>query len=94
MKLRITRSARADLRDLFAYIAGDSPKAAQTVVDRILTALEQLPERPMLGHTGLDTTTRELVVKRTSYVAVYRIEGDRIVILRVRHGAQQREPEV
>lgn len=92
MKLHITRAARADLRGLFLYIADDRPKAAQAVVDRILTAVEQLPERPMLGHTGRDPTTRELVVRQTSHIAVYRIDGDKIVVLRILHGAQHRDP--
>ncbi len=33
--------------------------------------------------------TRELVIRKTPYIAAYRIEGDTIRILRVLHGAQQ-----
>jgi toxin ParE1/3/4 len=34
-------------------------------------------------------TTRELVISRTSFIAAYRVKGERIEILRVLHGSQQ-----
>ena len=52
MTLRIYGPAQADIEAAFAYIAQDSPRAAQTVVERILSSLESLPEHPNMGRPG------------------------------------------
>jgi hypothetical protein len=42
-----------------------------------------------MGREGRVKGTRELVIGRSPFIAVYRIKGKRIEILRILHGAQQ-----
>ncbi len=44
---------------------------------------------PYRGRYGRLDNTRELVIPRLPYVVIYRIPGDRIVILNIVHGAQR-----
>ena len=63
--VRWTQRARDDLRDIHDFIARDSPRAAEALVERLLTATERLaafpesgrvvPEFPALGY-------REIIV--------------------------------
>jgi len=48
-----------------------------------------LARYPESGRPGCVAGTRELVIRRTPYIAAYRIAGDTVRILRVLHGAQQ-----
>ena len=88
MTLRIYGPAQADIEAAFAYIAQDSPRAAQIVVERILSSLESLPEHPAMGRPGRVEGTRELVIARTPYVAVYEVTSQGVAVVRVIHGAQ------
>lgn len=44
---------------------------------------------PNMGRAGTVSGTRELVIKKTPYIAVYRVDENEIHILRVLHGSQQ-----
>jgi toxin ParE1/3/4 len=79
-----------DLASLRAYIAEDSPAAAQRIVLRILDNIETLlPDNPRIGRPGRVPGTRELVVPRTPFIVPYRVQGNTIQILRVYHGARR-----
>ncbi|MGO8736740.1 MAG: type II toxin-antitoxin system RelE/ParE family toxin [Terriglobia bacterium] len=51
------------------------------------TALLTFPYR---GRVGKKEGTRELVLSSLPYVAVYRVSGEAIHIVRILHGAQKR----
>jgi toxin ParE1/3/4 len=89
MTLRWALRARRDLHELIAYIADDSVAAAELVASRILKTAELLSEVPHAGRPSRVEGTRELVVLRTPYLLAYRVEPDRIRILRVYHGARE-----
>jgi len=89
MRLRWHHLALEDLQHLRAYIARDHPRAAATVAQRILEAVERLPEHPAMGRPGRVPDTRELVIAGTPYIVPYRVMGDTLVILRVLHGAMR-----
>lgn len=88
-EVRWAQRARDDLREIWRFIARDSPGAADAQVERILFATERLesypesgrvlPEFPRLGY-------RELIV--TSYRVVYRVQKDTVWIAAVLHGAR------
>ena len=59
------------------------------VDDRIQQQVEALEQFPEMGRQGRTEGTRELVIQRTPYIAVYRIVRGVVLILRVLHGAQQ-----
>jgi len=82
-------AAARDYDSLREYIEAHSLTGAETAARRIFAAVESLTQFPGRGRPGVLAGTRELVVPRTSYVVVYRIDGDAIVLLRVRHGAQR-----
>lgn len=88
MKLRIYGPAQADIEAAFAYIAQDSPRAARVVIERILSSLESLPEHPGTGRPGRVRGTRELVIPRTAYLAVYEVTEQGVAVVRIIHGAQ------
>jgi addiction module RelE/StbE family toxin len=82
-----TDSALADLDRIGAYIEAFSPQAAQRMAQRLFavaSSLEQHPDRgrPILGER------RELVIV-TPYLLRYRIMGDLVFVLEIRHGARE-----
>jgi toxin ParE1/3/4 len=70
MKLFFDNQALADLDDIFAWIAQDSPATAKTVIDRLFSSTELLISFPFMGHAGRDPETFEWVVPRLPYVVV------------------------
>ena len=89
MHLEWSLFAIADREAIFDYMEQDSQRAAVVVDDRIEQQVEALEQFPEMGRQGRETGTRELVIQRTPYVAVYRIAGGKVRILRILHGAQQ-----
>ena len=89
MKLVWGHRAHRDLHELIAYIAEDSIQAAELVASRIFKSAEILTQVPCAGRTGRVDSTRELVVLRTPYLLVYRVESSAVRILRVYHGARR-----
>jgi len=75
--------------DQLDYIALDDPYAAISQDKEIEQQTNLLPTQPKMGRAGRVKGTRELVISRTPFIAVYRIEGQRIEILRFLHGAQK-----
>jgi len=92
MKVIIREAAYADLDRIYAWIATDNPRAAHSVIERILDAAELLGRHPYIGHTGRARSTYEWVVRNTPYVVVYTIDPDEnlLVVVAVFHGAQNR----
>jgi toxin ParE1/3/4 len=94
MKVRVTDDAKADLRQIKAFISERNAIAAEGVIDRIRKTLTLLAVLPRLGHPGLVQGTFEKGVARVPYLVVYRFDitdNDReLVVLRVYHGAQPR----
>ena len=93
MKVTFEPAARDDLDRIFAWIAGDNPRAALGMIARIEHKVMQLenPELTHMGRPGLVEGTRELL--EWPYIIVYRMDDVRreIVIVSIAHGAQDRE---
>ncbi len=89
MKIKWLRTALRNLDDEASYIATDDPKAAQLVVNSVLTSVSLLAEQPALGRAGRVAGTREIVVSRTRYIVPYRVRGNTIEILRVFHTSRR-----
>ena len=75
--------------DQLDYIALDDPQAAISQDKEIEKQTNLLTSQINMGRAGRVKGTRELVINRTPFIAVYRIVGKRIEILRFLHGAQQ-----
>ncbi|MBK5275844.1 MAG: type II toxin-antitoxin system RelE/ParE family toxin [Desulfuromonadales bacterium] len=89
MKLSWLPVAINERYDQLEYIALDDPRAAISQDEEIEQQTNLLTTQPKMGRTGRVKGTRELVISRTPFIAVYRIEGQRIEILRFLHGAQK-----
>lgn len=88
MMIAWTRPAIRDLQSLRAYIARDKPSAAARQVSIIIAAVAGLELFPDSGRLGRRNGTRELVIGKTPYLAVYRKRGEKLEILRILHGRQ------
>ena len=93
MRLRWTEPAASDLTHICDYIkehgsATTARRVALSIHERV-SALVKFPER---GRIGRKSGTRELVLAGLPYLAVYRILGNAVEILRILHGAQDWSP--
>lgn len=75
--------------DQLDFIASDDPLAAISQDQEIEQQTNLLTAQPEMGRIGRTKGTRELVISRTPFIAVYRISGERVEILRFLHGAQR-----
>jgi toxin ParE1/3/4 len=82
--------ARTRLRAIRAYVAKDKPEAAERLAIRIVAMVETLRNHPHLGRVGAELGIRELAIGRTPYIVLYRVQGQRVVISTIWHGAQRR----
>lgn len=85
------RMALADRDTQLDYIAQESIAAALEQGSSIAHQLDLLAELPEMGRVGRQIGTRELVVSRTPFIMVYRlnVQANRIELLRSLHGSQQ-----
>ena len=88
----ILNSAVADLADICAYIALDSPDNTDLFIDRIFRICQQgLASNPRLGRTReeLSPGLRSLVFE--SYVIFYHPMPNGVAVVRVLHGMRDIE---
>ena len=83
--------ALARLQEIRAFIARDDPNAAARVTTRLVSVVQALIDYPLLGRTGVDPETRELIVGGTPYLILYQVKRNQILIRAVWHAAQKRE---
>jgi toxin ParE1/3/4 len=88
MNVRFSIQAQADIQSIYNYIATDNPNIAKQVVAKIQTATERLADFPLSGRAGAVSSTRELVIPRLPYIAVYKVTETSIEIIAVFHAAQ------
>lgn len=87
----ITPTAEADLDDILRFIALDSPSAGKRFVTGLrarMKTLAAMPERcPRAPEDGLDgLEIRHLIYGQ--YRVLFTVDGERVAILQVRHGAR------
>jgi len=92
LNIRFTRQADGDLAAIHAYIAEDSRAAADRILARMLQSIRYLKDFPQIGRVGVLPDTRELSILGLPYRAVYRIEGDTVLILTVLHTSRRFPP--
>ena len=89
MRLIYLPRAVRDLETIVTYIAQDDPKAAYSVRARIEQSLLILKNHPMIGRETEFPGLRKWSIPALTYAAYYRIEGNKIIIARVIHGARK-----
>jgi toxin ParE1/3/4 len=92
MRLAWTPRARRARAAAIDYVARDKPHAALSQLDEIERQIQALLDHPAIGRPGRVADTRELVIGRTPFILVSRIDGDVVRILHFLHGAQRWPP--
>jgi plasmid stabilization system protein ParE len=91
-RLKWSPSGLRDVARLHNFLAEKSPEAAKRAVEAIRNGVKLLGRHPEMGRPvdELPTEFREWVVEFGSgaYVALYRYDGKKVVILAVRHGRE------
>jgi toxin ParE1/3/4 len=89
VRISWTALAVSHLRSAYEYIAEDNPKAADTILERIFSAVEFLEKHPLLGRPGRVEGTRELVILGTPLIVACRPLRGRVEVLAVLHAARK-----
>lgn len=71
------------------YIAQDNPLAAIGQDEEIERQVNMLMLHPKIGRSGRLKGTRELVISRTPFVVIYRVQVNRIEVIRLLHSSQK-----
>jgi plasmid stabilization system protein ParE len=94
MKIDWSAGALADLDRFAAFLQERYPALASVVAREILAKVQVLEAHPQLGYPiGARGQYRQIVLEvlKAKYVFRYRIAGERIIVLRIWHGREQRE---
>ena len=88
---RLLRSphARADLIEIWRYVAADSSGAADRLLDEIEQKLEMLSASPRLGPARPDIAEGVRLFPVRRYVILYREVPDGIEVVRIVHGMRR-----
>ena len=87
MALKGTKTALRSVDEIAGLIAKDNPTRATTFVLELKDAVTKLQVHPGMGRAGRVPGTRELVLHK-NYIAIYRVRGDDVEILRLHHAAR------
>jgi plasmid stabilization system protein ParE len=93
MPVTWTPAAVRHLADIHQYIAANSPRFAQAMIDRITARSAQLATFPKSGAVVAEYAEpdiREII--EGSYRIIYRVVGDAVEVLAVIHGARMLPP--
>ena len=91
---RLIRSPEAllDIQRLYRFLAAKSPEAAKRAVKAIREAVKILASSPEVGRpvAEMDQAFREWLVDfgDSGYIALYRYDGQTVLILAVRHQSE------
>jgi len=90
MKIVWTKRAEQNLRAAYQYWLNEkSERAADVMLERILSTVELLEHNPEIGRSGRVITTRELILKPLPFVLAYRASPGKIEIVALLHGARK-----
>lgn len=92
-KYSITAHARADIFEIWSYIAADKVDAAYRVRDAILDACQHVADNPNSGHVRLGFARRNLrfwtLTRFPNYILVYRPGSEPLEVIAVLHGKRR-----
>ena len=90
-RVEITKVAESDIKDIFRYIASDNPAAADhwvNEIERQIDSLEKFPSKCPIIPESQDLGKEYRHIIYGNYRTIFRIEGSRVFIMRVIHGAR------
>jgi plasmid stabilization system protein ParE len=89
VRLRFTPQAQRDIEKIYAYLNQQSPSGAYNVSVAIYAATRFIAERPKASPPTEKPNVRVKVVRRYRYKIFYRVIGDTVEILHVRHTSRR-----
>ena len=93
MKLKWTLIADVELLQLVTYVYPRNRYAALKLHSRTRLRVRQLERFPFSGRPGRMPGTRELIVGKSPYIAVYVVEEETVTIHHIVHTSRQWPPE-
>jgi addiction module RelE/StbE family toxin len=81
--------AQRDLEAIAEYLVQRSPAGTKSVLAAIKSSAEILEAFPEIGRVVDDAGHRRLPVSRFPYVIYYRIAGNEVLILHIRHTSRR-----
>lgn len=90
-KVELLPAANSDLDDIFNYILVDSPRAAEKVLEGIISSLKHLENFPYAGTKLLEESLDHFefrMIVFDPYIAFYRVFENTVIIYRILHGAR------
>jgi toxin ParE1/3/4 len=91
VRIRWAPAAADDLRVISDYLRENHYSFAQSTIRKLYLAAGSLKKFPRRGRIGQVANTRELVTAPLPYIIVYAVNSDFVHILRVIHGAEDRQ---
>jgi toxin ParE1/3/4 len=94
-RVEITAVAERDLREIRDYIARDKPAAAQRWYERLakqIRSLETMPLRHEVIPEAQEIGIEYRHMLSGPYRMIYRVEKQRVIVVRVIHGARLLDP--
>jgi toxin ParE1/3/4 len=91
MKVFKSAKAQEDLIQIWIYIAADSERAADNLLDGIETKLEALRAFPEIGVAREDIRPGLRMLVSGEYVILYRVGEESVDIIRIVHGRRDLE---
>ena len=88
MTIKWTKMALRSVDEIASYFSQDNPTRATSFVQELQSAVTKLQDHPAIGRAGRVPGTRELVLHK-NYIAIYRVRGDDVEILRLHHVARK-----
>ena len=85
---RKSDAADLDLLDIWSYISQDSFEAADRFLDQLEQQFELIAETPLIGKERNELIPGLRSLPHGNYLIFYRINRDRVEIIRVLHGAR------
>jgi len=89
MRVRYTPRAFADREAIFDYLEKRSPQGARVVKQAIENSIRRLEQFPYSAPLTDESGAHELIVPRRPYKVYYRIVGDEVWIVHIRHAARR-----
>ncbi|HEX4111735.1 MAG TPA: type II toxin-antitoxin system RelE/ParE family toxin [Stellaceae bacterium] len=89
MKIRYTPRARNDIDDIYDYIAQQSPGGARRVLQALLDGVAFAAKFPEASVRTENPAVRVKTVLRYRYRIFYRVSGETVEILHVRHASRR-----
>jgi toxin ParE1/3/4 len=88
-RYRLSRTAKSDIREIWAYVAKDRPTAADRLIDRLYEKFRMASMHPLTGEARNDLAPGLRIFSVGNYVVVFRAIAGGIEVVRVVHGARE-----